>query len=205
MCKYLQVRSLKRHNQYYSFIDDVLYPHWIPNACILWQLLNSMQHTGAQAPSKTVHSHEIKVRTVVSTPPTCFTLQGYHQKTSEKERVKICFPQGAADIWGISLFWISTESKKYQHQYFHRRINLSVPSPYRTTQKTKIIISWKESCNSSCINFLDTWDRNNFQKCFDWREPFRHTKLLRSQGPKCTGFLSNERIYLLNPPHRHPQ
>lgn len=42
MWKYLQVSTLKRHNQYYPFIDDALYPHWILMPAFSESFLNSL-------------------------------------------------------------------------------------------------------------------------------------------------------------------
>lgn len=159
---------------------------WNTDDCILWKLINSTQHTRAQSTTKTVHN------------PTCFIVQGCHQKKSPF--------LSHGNFWYLGHFHIPKQLRKTKYQSFNRAIH--------TSFCTTVYIGPCEGNHQleEKLNSLCTSDRGNLWQCFNlsclpssWKEMFRCMRLQHSQGPKCTGFLSSEWIYLLNSSHRCPQ
>lgn len=108
---------------------------WNTDDCILWKLINSTQHTGAQSTTKTVHNHLINMRTPAPTPHASLC-------TVAIRKSHHFYPMGIFDICGISIFWSNSE---------RQNINLlteqfTLPSVLQSIQNhVKEIISWKKS------------------------------------------------------------
>lgn len=157
MWKYLQVRALKRHNQYYSFID-VLYPHWILMPAFSESLTYNILGL-SQQPRQPVSIWLTWRQQCLPQQDASFC------KVTIRKPLKKCkdfYPMGTADIWGISLFCITT------HQYFHRThiFYITVHSPHRSMQR-KFQLGRKDRI----LCALSIWSyRGNFWWCFTWRK-----------------------------------
>lgn len=195
MWKYLQVRALKRHNRYYRNNYWCSISSLNINACILWKLLNNIQHTGAQSATKTAYVHMINMKTAVPTPATRFILQGHHQKTSEK--VQGFLSHG--NCWYLRHFPVL----HHHASIFSQNSYILYHSPFSTQKHAKEISTWKKRQNTLCIKYLVL--QRQLLVVLYLKEMLKYMRPPYSQGPKCTGFLSNERIYLLNSLHKCPQ
>lgn len=157
MWKYLQVRALKRHNQYYSFID-VLYPHWILMPAFSESLTYNILGL-SQQPRQPMSIWLTWRQQCLPQQDASFC------KVTIRKPLKKCkdfYPMGTADIWGISLFCITT------HQYFHRThiFYITVHSPHRSMQR-KFQLGRKDRI----LCALSIWSyRGNFWWCFTWRK-----------------------------------
>lgn len=112
------------------------------------------------------------------------------------------------NFWYLGHFHVLKQLRKTKYQSFNRAIHtffcIIVPSPYRTMQrissagrKTKFFVYFRQRQPLAVLQLA--------LPSSSWKEMFRCMRLQHSQGPKCTGFLSSEWIYLLNSSHRCPQ
>lgn len=171
MWKYLQVRSLKRYNWYYSFIKDILYPHWILVPAFSERFLMASTALGLN------HQPSLSINVWLTWGQLCLShrhallCKGTIRKLLK--RVKICIP------WELLIY----EEFPYSEPTQNDKTSVSIfsqnnsyilhHSPFSIQDNANEIISWKKAkilCAFHIWTYRGTADRGSFWQCFSWRK-----------------------------------